>query len=381
MKSKYRKIKILSVFGTRPEAIKMCPLVKEMERCEYIDSVVCLTGQHREMLQQVIDIFDIQVKYNLDIMIPNQTLTSITMRILEGLEYILKDENPDLILVHGDTTTSFASALAAFYQKISVGHVEAGLRTYDKYSPYPEEINRTLTGRLAELHFCPTTENAKALQEEGITKNVFITGNTVIDALKATVQKNYVFRNSQLLKLSLGIEKTKTILITAHRRENIGKGIENICNAIKSLSSKHKEYLFIYPVHPNPNIKKVVEKLLKGIDNVRLIEPLDVTDMHNLMVRCYLIMTDSGGIQEEAPSFGVPVVVLRNETERREAVEAGTVILAGTEYEAIVECVSKLMNNSELYLRMIKAKNPYGDGNASTRIIENIMQCIERQGE
>lgn len=369
-------MKVMSVFGTRPEAIKMCPLIKKMQEYPEIESVVCLTGQHKEMLQQVIDIFSIQVDYNLDIMKPSQTLTSITTDILTLMKPVLEKERPDIVLVHGDTTTSFAVALAAFYEQIPVGHVEAGLRTYDKYAPYPEEMNRTLTGKIAELHFAPTENNKKCLEKENIKKNIFVTGNTVIDALQTTIRGGYVYRDSKLAKINL--QNKKMILVTAHRRENLGQPLRNICEAIKEIIDKYQDVEAIYPVHLNPKVRETVNEILGNNSKVHLIDPIDVEDMHNLMADSYLIMTDSGGIQEEAPSCGVPVVVLRNETERQEAIDAGTVVLAGTEKEDIIREVSTLFDDEEKYQSMSKAINPYGDGHASERIIDALIQYFEK---
>lgn len=363
-------MKVMSVFGTRPEAIKMCPLVKELERTEGIESIVCLTGQHREMLQQVIDIFNINVKYNLDIMKPCQTLTTITSSILERIEPVLIEEAPDIVLVHGDTTTSFVVALAAFYQKIPVGHVEAGLRTFDKYSPFPEEMNRSLTGRLAELHFAPTENNKKNLEREGIVGNVFVTGNTVIDAFRTTVKTNYVFKDETLRTLDL--KSKKCVLITAHRRENLGRPLKNICNAVKRLAKRYDDMLFVYPVHLNPAVRNTADKILGDVGNVYLIPPVDVEDMHNIMARSFLVMTDSGGLQEEAPACGVPVLVLRTETERPEAVEAGTVKVVGVIEDAIFDEAVRLIDDPAEYRKMAKAVNPYGDGHASERIVKLI---------
>ncbi len=367
-----RTMKVMSVFGTRPEAIKMCPLVKKLEETEGIESVVCLTGQHREMLQQVIDIFGTKVKYNLDIMKPRQTLTTITSSILEKIEPILMEEKPDIVLVHGDTTTSFVVALAAFYQRIPVGHVEAGLRTYDKYSPFPEEMNRTLTGRIAELHFSPTANNKENLRKEGITKNVFVTGNTVIDAFQTTVKPDYQFKDETLRNLDL--TGKKCVLMTAHRRENLGQPLENICNAVKRLAQKYPDFVFVYPVHLNPAVRDTAFRILGDIQNVHLIPPVDVEDMHNIMDRSFLVMTDSGGLQEEAPACGVPVLVLRTETERPEAVEAGTVKVIGVDEETIVNEAVTLIENQEEYHKMAHAANPYGDGHASERIVSHILE-------
>lgn len=369
-------MKIMSVFGTRPEAIKMCPLIKKMQEYKEIESVVCLTGQHKEMLQQVIDIFDIQVDYNLQIMKPSQTLTSITTDILTLMKPVLQKEKPDIVLVHGDTTTSFAVALAAFYEQIPVGHVEAGLRTYDKYAPYPEEMNRTLTSRIAELHFAPTRSNEECLKKENIAKNVYVTGNTVIDALKTTIRKDYSYKSSQLADLKL--QGKRVILVTAHRRENLGQPLHNICEAIKEIVNKYQDVEAVYPVHLNPKVRETVNAVLSEERKVHLIEPVDVEDMHNLMAASFLVMTDSGGIQEEAPSCGIPVVVLRNETERQEAIDAGTVVLAGTEKEDIVREVSTLFDDEERYRQMSRAVNPYGDGHASERIIQALLQYFDK---
>ena len=368
-------IKVLSVFGTRPEAIKMCPLVKELEKNREIESVVCLTGQHKEMLQQVIDIFGTRVKYNLDIMQPNQTLTTITTAILEKIETVLSEEKPDLVLVHGDTTTSFVAALAAFYQKIPVGHVEAGLRTFDKYSPFPEEMNRSLTGKIAELHFAPTENNRKNLEAENITKNVFITGNTVIDAFQTTVKKGFKFKVPELNHIDT--KNKRCILMTAHRRENLGKPLENICRAVKRIVMEFEDIEVVYPVHLNPIVQNTVHDILDGIERIHLIQPLDVEDMHNLMSRSYLVMTDSGGLQEEAPACGLPVLVLRTETERPEAVEAGTVKVVGVNEELIYNSARILLTDREVYEKMSKAVNPYGDGHACERIAEAIIKWAE----
>ncbi len=365
-------MKVMSVFGTRPEAIKMCPLVKKLEETEGIESVVCLTGQHREMLQQVIDIFGTKVKYNLDIMKPRQTLTTITSSILEKIEPVLIEEKPDIVLVHGDTTTSFVVALAAFYQQIPVGHVEAGLRTYDKYSPFPEEMNRNLTGKIADLHFAPTENNRKNLEREAITKNVFVTGNTVIDAFQTTVKPDYQYKDETLRKLDF--TGKRCVLMTAHRRENLGQPLENICNAVKRLAEKYEDLVFVYPVHLNPAVRDTAERILGDVQNVYLIPPVDVEDMHNIMDRSFLVMTDSGGLQEEAPSCGVPVLVLRTETERPEAVEAGTVKVVGVDEDVIFNEAVNLIDNPSEYEKMAHAANPYGDGHASERIIAKILE-------
>lgn len=364
-------IKVMSVFGTRPEAIKMCPLILELEKNKEIDSVVCLTGQHREMLDQVIDIFKINVQYDLNIMKPKQTLTTITVSVLEKLEDILTKEKPDLLLVHGDTTTSFVVALAAFYQKIPVGHVEAGLRTYNKYSPFPEEMNRNLTGKIAELHFSPTSNNKDNLYKENIKDNVFVTGNTVIDAFKTTIKQNYVFKN-QLLN-EIDYDNKKCILMTAHRRENLGQPLINICKAVKKITNKYNDVVVVYPVHLNPLVRETANNILGSVENVYLIDPVDVEDMHNVMARSFIVMTDSGGLQEEAPSCGVPVLVMRTETERPEAVEAGTVKVVGINEDDIYNAAEKLLDNKDEYQKMAKSINPYGDGHASERIADYIV--------
>lgn len=365
-------MKVMSVFGTRPEAVKMCPLVLELQKHPEILSIVCLTGQHREMLDQVIDIFDIQVQYDLHIMRPEQTLAAVTADVLEGLEKVIQKEKPDLILVHGDTSTSFSAALAAFYQKIPVGHVEAGLRTYDRYSPFPEEMNRCLTGEIALLHFAPTQNNKMNLLRENINGYVYVTGNTVIDALRVTVKQDYIFKNEVLKKLQQ--EQRRLLLTTAHRRENIGQPLENICRALRRLANKYQDIDIVYPVHLNPVVQQTVSRILGEISNVYLIPPLDVEDMHNLMARSFLVMTDSGGLQEEAPACGVPVLVLRTETERPEAVEAGTAKIVGTKEDAIFNEAVNLIEYPGEYEKMAKAVNPYGDGHACTRIVRHILE-------
>jgi len=370
-------MKILSVFGTRPEAIKMCPLVLELEANEAIDSVVCLTGQHREMLKQVIDVFNIKVKYDLDIMRPAQTLFTLTSDVLLNIEEVLEEEKPDIVLVHGDTTTSFTAALAAFYEQIPVGHVEAGLRTYDKYSPFPEEMNRRFTSCIADIHFAPTETNRLNLAKEGIDKDVYVTGNTVIDSFKTTVREDYVFKNETLRAVCSSGKRQ--VLVTAHRRENWGAPLEQICRAIIELSGMYPDMEFIYPVHLNPVVRDAVFGLLSGEGRVHLLDPIDVEDMHNLMSRSYLVLTDSGGLQEEAPAFGVPVLVLRTETERPEAVEAGTVRVIGVEKENIVSAVKELAENKQVYDDMARAKNPYGDGKASERIVKHLLEWYKKR--
>ncbi len=361
-------MKVFVVFGTRPEAIKMCPLVLKLKEEIKIECIVCLTGQHKEMLKQVMDAFAIREDYNLEIMKDRQTLTTITTSILEKMEPILKKEKPDIVLVHGDTTTSYVAALAAFYQQIPVGHVEAGLRTGNIYSPFPEEMNRLLTDRISTLFFAPTENNKKNLLAEGIEKNVFVTGNTVIDAFQYTVKGDYHFTNEILNGLDFG--SNRIITITAHRRENLGQPLRNICNAVKRLALEYTDTGFVYPVHLNPIVRDVVFDLLGDIRNVKLIEPVDVLDMHNLLARSFMIMTDSGGLQEEAPHFGKPVLVLRTETERPEAVEAGTVRVVGVEEDDIYESAKRLLSDASSYEKMAHAVNPYGDGHASERIVE-----------
>lgn len=365
------KKKIITIFGTRPEAIKMAPLVKELEKREGIDSKVCVTAQHREMLDQVLDYFDIEPDFDLNIMKNKQTLTGITNRVLEGLEEIFLQEKPDMILVHGDTTTTFSGALAAFYQQIKVGHVEAGLRTFDKYFPFPEEMNRKLTGALADLHFAPTKGSKSNLLREGINEDdIYITGNTVIDAMLHTVKEDYIFDNDTLNKIDF--KNKKVIMITAHRRENWGEGIDNICEALNKIVDENEDVELIYLVHLNPVVKDVVYNKLGNKERVHLLPPLDTKETHNLMNKCFMVMTDSGGLQEEAPHLGKPVLVLRDVTERPEAVEYGTVKLVGTDIDKILLEANNLINNKDAYIMMSKAANPYGDGLASKRIADII---------
>ncbi len=374
------KLKVMTVFGTRPEAIKMAPLVKELENCGEIESIVCVTAQHREMLDQVLDIFNIDPDYDLNIMQSRQTLVDITVRALEGLGEVFEKVCPHIVLVHGDTTTTFVGGLAAFYKRIMVGHVEAGLRTFDKYFPYPEEVNRKLTGVLTDIHFAPTKTNKNNLLNENVEeKKIYITGNTVIDALRTTVKKDYSFGNSALRDIDYGGKRV--IAVTAHRRENLGEPLQNICSALKYLADKYEDVEIVYPVHLNPAVQETARGILGGHPRVKLIEPLDVQDMHNLMDRSYMIMTDSGGLQEEAPSLGKPVLVLRNETERPEAVEAGTVKLAGTDRDTIVSMSTQLMEDGEEYSRMARAVNPYGDGQASERIVKALLYEFGRGSE
>ncbi|MBR1497835.1 MAG: UDP-N-acetylglucosamine 2-epimerase (non-hydrolyzing) [Oscillospiraceae bacterium] len=363
-------MKVMSVFGTRPEAIKMCPLVKELAGREGVESLCCVTGQHREMLDSVLEVFGVRPDYDLNIMTPRQTLSSITEKCLGGMNGAIEQLKPDLILVHGDTSTTFASALSAFYHQIPVGHVEAGLRTYDKYSPYPEEMNRKLVSALADLFFCPTENNRANLAREGITEGVYVTGNTVIDALKTTVREDYVFSSEVLNRLPY--REKKIILVTCHRRENYGEPMENIMLALREIAEAYPEVELVYPVHLSPVVRETVKRILPGAPGVHLIDPLPADEMHNLMARCYMVMTDSGGLQEEAPALGKPVLVLRRETERPEAVEAGTVKLAGVERRAIVAMASELIADAEAYRRMAHAVNPYGDGHACERIADAI---------
>ena len=366
-----KKIKVMSIFGTRPEAIKMAPLVLELQRYpDEIESVVCVTAQHREMLDSVMQCFGITADYDLNIMHAGQTLTDITSRVLYGLGEIFAEAKPDMVLVHGDTSTAFSAALAAFYAKIPVGHVEAGLRTHDKYSPYPEEMNRQLIGRIAELNLAPTANNAANLAAEGITKGVYVTGNTVIDAMKYTVAGTG-FTSPELN----AIDRTgkRVVAMTCHRRENYGQPMENIFTAVREIAKDFADVQFIYPVHPAPVVKETATKILGDVKNVSLISPLDAIDMHRLMDCSFMVMTDSGGIQEEAPSLGKPVLVMRRETERPEAVAAGTVKLAGVEKDDIVRLARELLTSQEAYDAMAQAVNPYGDGNACRRIAEAIL--------
>ncbi|BDF67128.1 putative UDP-N-acetylglucosamine 2-epimerase [Oscillospiraceae bacterium] len=365
-----KPIRVMSIFGTRPEAIKMAPLVKALARREGVESLCCVTAQHRQMLDSVLDIFQISPDYDLNIMEPRQTLSTITTKCLLGLEKVFQEARPDLVLVHGDTSTTFSAALAAFYGQIAVGHVEAGLRTYDKYSPFPEEMNRTLVGDLADLHFCPTQANRDNLAREGITKGVFLTGNTVIDAMSTTVRPDFRF-STELLN-HLDYAGRTVILVTCHRRENYGQPMANIMTALRRLVEDYPQVDLVYPVHLSPVVREAAEKYLSGHGRIHLIEPLDVAEMHNLMARCAFVMTDSGGLQEEAPALGKPVLVLRRETERPEAVAAGTAELAGTEEEEVYALAARLMDDPSAYQRMAHAVNPYGDGHACDRIADAI---------
>lgn len=365
-----RKIRVMSVFGTRPEAIKMAPLVQTLARRPEFESLCCLTGQHRQMLDSVMEIFQLEAQYDLNIMEQRQTLSTITTKTLLGMEQVLEEAKPDLILVHGDTSTTFAGALAAFYHKVPVGHVEAGLRTYDKYSPYPEEMNRTLVGDIAHLHFAPTRANAENLRKEAIRGEIFVTGNTVIDAMKTTVQPGFRFEEDILNHLDYA--GRKVITLTCHRRENYGQPMEDIMAAVAEIVKENPEVEVVYPVHLSPVVQECAKRILGGLDRVHLIAPLDVAQMHNLMARSYLILTDSGGLQEEAPAMAKPVLVLRRETERPEAIEAGTVKLAGVEKDRIISMTRELLRDPTAYNTMAKAVNPYGDGNACQRIADAI---------
>ena len=363
-----RPIKVMTIFGTRPEAIKMAPLVLELNKHpEYFESIVTVTAQHRQMLDQVLSIFEVTPDHDLNIMKERQTLIDVTTRGLEGLDKVMKEVKPDIVLVHGDTTTTFVASLAAYYNQIVIGHVEAGLRTWNKYSPFPEEMNRQLTGVMADLHFSPTSKSANNLIQENKQKEqIFITGNTAIDALKTTVKKEY---SHEILE-KLGDDRL--ILLTAHRRENLGEPMRNMFRAIKRLVEEHEDVQVVYPVHMNPAVREVADEILGHDSRIHLIEPLDVIDFHNFAARTYLILTDSGGVQEEAPSLGVPVLVLRDTTERPEGIEAGTLKLAGTEEETIYSMAKELLTNPTEYNKMAKAANPYGDGEASRRICEAI---------
>ena len=365
-----KPIRVMTIFGTRPEAIKMAPLVLELQKRADIQSICCVTAQHREMLDAVLEIFRLTPDYDLNIMEPRQTLSTITTKCLLGMEEVLEQAKPDLVLVHGDTSTTFAGALAAFYHQIPVGHVEAGLRTWDKYSPFPEEMNRKLVGDIADLHFCPTPANRENLAREGITDGVFVTGNTVIDALKTTVRPDYQFATQALN--SLDYAGKRIILVTCHRRENYGQPMANIMTALRRLADAFPDVELVYPVHLSPVVREAAGKYLSGHPRIHLIDPLSADEMHNLMARAYLVMTDSGGLQEEAPALGRPVLVLRRETERPEAVQAGTVKLAGTEEEEIFSLASELLSDEKAYHAMAHAVNPYGDGQACRRIADAI---------
>lgn len=371
-----KKIKIMPIFGTRPEAIKMAPLVKTLEKSECIETVTVVTAQHREMLDQVLELFEIKPLYDLNIMKDGQTLTDITSRVLYGMREILEKEKPHMVLVHGDTSTTFTGSLAAFYRQIPVGHVEAGLRTFNKYSPYPEEMNRRLTGCLTDLHFAPTKSSKENLVKEGIAeKKIVVTGNTVIDALLYVVEDDYSF-NDEVLK-DIDFDNKRVILITSHRRENYGEPMRNIFTAAREILKANSDVEIVFPVHKNPKVREIVKEILGGMERVHLIEPLDYKPFVNLMNKCCLILTDSGGIQEEAPALGKPVLVLRNTTERPEAVVAGTVKLVGTYREDIINEANLLLSNKREYKKMANAVNPYGDGKASQRIVQAILHYFD----
>ena len=371
------KIKVLSVFGTRPEATKMAPLVKVLENDNSFESMVCVTAQHRDMLDEVLDIFKIKPDYDLNIMREGQSLEYITTSALNGMCPVIESAKPDIVLVHGDTSTTFVAGLAAFYKQVSLGHVEAGLRTGDKFQPYPEEMNRKLTATLADVHFSPTQDAKANLLKENIDESsIFITGNTAIDCAKNSVKENYIFKRDILNKIDF--EGKRIIAMTAHRRENLGEPLENICRAVLEIVNSNDNIEVVYPVHPNPAVKNIVYNMLYGARGVHITKPLDFMDMHNLIAKSHLVLTDSGGIQEEAPTFGKPVVVLRNVTERPEGIKAGTLVLAGSDKGKIVSVVHELMNDKAAYEKMANAKNPFGDGFASERIAEVIKYYFKK---
>ena len=365
-----KPVTVMTIFGTRPEAIKMAPLALELSRRENIRALCCVTAQHREMLDSVLEIFGLKPDYDLNIMEPRQTLSTITSKCLLGMDGVLEEAKPDLVLVHGDTSTTFAGALSAFYHQVPVGHVEAGLRTYDKWSPFPEEMNRKMVGAIADLHFCPTVTNRDNLARENIKTGVFLTGNTVIDALQTTVKERFTFQEEILNRLDY--QNRKVILVTCHRRENYGQPMANIMTALRRIADAFPEVELVYPVHLSPVVQEAAHKYLDGHPRLHLIAPLAVDEMHNLMARSYLVMTDSGGLQEEAPALGKPVLVLRKETERPEAVQAGTVKLAGVEEEAVFSLARELLTDQSAYSAMAHAVNPYGDGHACRRIADAI---------
>lgn len=366
-------LKVMTVFGTRPEAIKMAPVVLELTKYpDLIQPIVAVTAQHREMLDQVLHLFDIKPDYDLDIMAQGQTLFDITCKAMQGLNGVLSEAKPDIVLVHGDTTTTFAGALAAFYHQTEIGHVEAGLRTHNKYSPYPEEMNRKLTGSLTDMHFAPTATASNNLRQENIKEEaIFVTGNTVIDALLATVNEKFEFSNEVLRKIDY--KNRKVVLVTTHRRENLGEPMRHVYQALRDLVNEFEDIEIVFPVHKNPKVREVVESELGGLDRVNLIDPLDYEPFANLLARSYLVLTDSGGIQEEAPALGKPVLVLRDTTERPEAIDAGTVKLIGTDKMKIYNEAKLLLSNKKEYERMANACNPYGDGQAARRIVEAIL--------
>jgi UDP-N-acetylglucosamine 2-epimerase (non-hydrolysing) len=367
-----KKLKVMSIFGTRPEASKMAPVIKALEKNENIESIVCVTAQHREMLDQTMKIFEINPDYDLNIMKKGQTLTDITCRAIKGIEEVLEKEQPDLVLAHGDTSTTFAASLAAFYQKVSVGHVEAGLRTFDKYQPFPEEMNRKLTCALADIHFSPTTNAKQNLLNEGINADIiYVTGNTAIDCIDSTVKQDYTFELDALNDIDY--KNNRVIVMTAHRRENIGEPLEEICEAAKRIVAENEDVVLVYAVHFNPLVQETARRILGGLDRVVLTDPIGMLDMHNLMARSFLLLTDSGGLQEEAPALDKPVIVLRNVTERPEGIDAGTLKLAGTDGKVIHETVTSLLNDKEQYDSMAGARNPFGDGKAAGRIVDAIL--------
>lgn len=369
-----KKLRLMTVFGTRPEAIKMCPLVLEMHKYpEYIEPIVAVTAQHREMLDQVLELFAIKPDYDLNIMQSGQTLYDITTRALLGLKEVIEEAKPDMVLVHGDTTTTFAGSLAAFYAQVPVGHVEAGLRTGNKYSPYPEEMNRKLTGSIADMHFAPTSTSKENLLKENVNPEaIMVTGNTVIDALQTTVKANYEFADAEFNKIFA--RGNRLILMTTHRRENLGEPMRNVYKALRKVLETHADVEAIFPVHKNPKVREIVQEELGGLERVHLIEPMDYEPFANLMGKVDIVLTDSGGIQEEAPALGKPVLVLRDTTERPEAVDAGTVKLVGTGYEDVLRETNLLLDDSVHYQKMAEAANPYGDGKACERIIRAILQ-------
>ena len=373
------KLRVMSVFGTRPEAIKMCPLVRELASRPEIESLCCVTAQHRQMLDSVLEVFHCTPDYDLNIMTPRQTLSTITSKCLLGMDEAIDALKPDLILVHGDTSTTFAGALAAYYGQTAVGHVEAGLRTYDKYSPFPEEMNRKLVSAIADLYFCPTENNRNNLLKEGITEGLFVTGNTVIDALRTTVREDYCFSTPVLNELDY--QRKKVIVVTCHRRENYGEPMKNIMLALRQIAEENPDVELVYPVHLSPVVREAVDKYLRGAPRVHLIDPLPADEMHNLMARCYLVLTDSGGLQEEAPALGKPVLVMRRETERPEAVAAGTVKLCGVVQDDIVTMAERLIRDKDAYRAMAHAVNPYGDGRACQRIADAILWSFGRRAE
>lgn len=368
-------IRVMSIFGTRPEASKMAPLVKEIERRDGVENIVCVTGQHREMLDQILQQFNITPNYDLNIMQQKQTLIDITTKAMLGLDEVIKKEKPDLVLVHGDTSTTFSAGLTAFYNQVKVGHVEAGLRTYNKLEPFPEEMNRVLVGHIADIHFAPTETSRENLNRENIKENIYITGNTSIDCTINTVKDDYVFENDYLNNLNFD---KKLIVMTAHRRENIGEPLENICKAMLEVVEKDEELELVYLVHFNPLVQNTAKSILGNHERIHLLDPISLSDMHNLIAKSYILATDSGGLQEEAPALNKPVIVLRNTTERPEGVEAGTLKLAGNKKEEIVDTLNTVIYNKDVYNSMANAKNPYGEGNASQLIVDAILDYFSK---